>query len=135
MDVLLYQTPDGGDITITNGEVSLTNGIDTAAYICLFGGNRDDAGLSDREFEWWGNKDEADETLHVRSQLQYILNSLPLTTGNLRQFEDAAKADLQVLIDFGAVESVSVATSIPEPDTLRITIDLDGTLIEFITEV
>jgi phage gp46-like protein len=135
MDVLIYHTNDDGDITITNGNVELTNGIDSAAYLCLFGGNLNDPGLSDTSKEWWGNKDEPDIQLHLRSQLQYIINDIPLTVNNLKRFEDAAKADLNTLVEFGAVESVSVTTSIPEPDTLKLSIDLDGTKIEFITEV
>lgn len=134
MDVLLFDTLDSGDITITNGDVAMTNGIDTATYICLFGGNSDDPGNSDTSLAWWGNADETDTDKWIRSSFQHLLTELPLTISNLRKFEDAAKQDLQTLIDVGAVEDITATASIPAVDTLKLVLDLDGTQVVYISE-
>ena len=43
-DVLLYHTPDGGEIEMVNGLVTMSGGLETMAYLCLFGGNEEDDG-------------------------------------------------------------------------------------------
>ena len=103
-DVLLVQTDDGGDITVENGLVEMTGGIGTTVYLSLFGGDED--GLT-----WWGDDS-------YTSNLQIALTTLPLITGNLVRFEQAAELDLA---DLGI--QTTITASIPALNRLRITID------------
>ena len=103
-DVLLVQTDDGGDITVENGLVEMTGGIETTVYLSLFGGDED--GLA-----WWGDDS-------YTSNLQIALTTLPLITGNLVRFEQAAELDLA---DLGV--QTTITASIPALNRLRITID------------
>lgn len=120
MDVLLFQTPDGGEVRAANGQLTLTEGLETAAYLSTFGGNADDSGLSsDSAREWWGNKSETDPTKKYRSELQYALRTLPLIPANLSRFEDAGSKDLAWFLD-SVAESLAVRATMPGIDKVRI---------------
>jgi phage gp46-like protein len=92
-DVLHFQTLNDGDIDINGGIVQLSDGLETAVYLSLFGGNEADDGLPDNPFGWWGNEGEDVEKRMV-SRLQNLMDSLPSTSANLKRLNDAAKADL-----------------------------------------
>lgn len=111
-DVLLYQTNDNGEIEIESGLVTLTPGLDTAAYLSLFGGNWKDDGSQNNRETWWGNLDEAEPAKRYRSETQYLLGTLPATSGNLRRIEDAATRDLKWLLDEAVASSLTVSASL-----------------------
>jgi len=54
-DVKLFQTTDDGDIYVVNGIVEMSGGLETSAYLSLFGGNEDDDGSDGSPFSWWAN--------------------------------------------------------------------------------
>lgn len=123
-DVLLYQTVDGGDLNISGGLVEMTGTFDTAAYISLFGGNYEDAGGSDRTLQWWGNISETNAVKRQISETQHLLESIPLTTGNLKRVEDAARRDLAWFISEGIASAVVVVGSIPALNTIQLDISI-----------
>jgi len=112
-DVLLRETPDGGDITVEAGLFLLSDGLETAAYLSMFGGNEQDSGAADSTEQWWGNLSEPEPARTYRSETQYLLRSLPAIPANLLRIEQAAARDLQWMIDEGVVKSVKVAARIP----------------------
>jgi phage gp46-like protein len=112
-DVLLRQTNDGGEITVEAGLFLLSEGLETAAYLSLFGGNEQDPGDQDSREQWWGNIGELVPARTYRSETQYLLRSLPAVPSNLRRIEQAAARDLQWMLDVGVAKSVSVAARIP----------------------
>lgn len=126
MDVKLYQTTDDGDISVSGGIVELSGGLETAAYLSLFGGNEDDDGRPDNPRTWWGNLDEIDPARRYRSETQHLLKSIPATSGNLRRIEDAAKKDLAWLLSSKAAVSLSVAASIPGKNKIKIVVNTGG---------
>ncbi len=112
-DVALQATANGGELTCANGEVLLDEGFATAVYLSLFGGNQDDPALpGDMSRTWWGNVGESDTARQYRSRTGALIDSMPLTTGNLRRLEDAAKADLAWLAD-GYATDLAVTARIP----------------------
>lgn len=125
-DVLLCQTNDGGEINVAGGLVEMSGGLETAAYLSLFGGNEDDDGREDSSLTWWANLDEADPARRYRSETQNLLQALPATTGNLRRIEDAASRDLAWFIDAGAASSVAVAASMLAVNMIKIVIDINA---------
>jgi len=125
-DVKLFQTNDDGDITVTDGIVEMSGGLETMAYLCLFGGNEDDDGRDDNPFNWWGNLDENETANQYRSETQNLLQALPATTGNLRRIEDAANRDLAVFTEEKIASSVTVAVSIPGINRIKIIIDIEA---------
>jgi len=122
MDVLLFQTNDNGEIEIEGGLVTLSPGLDTSAYLSLFGGNWKDDGSQNNRQTWWGNLDESDPAMQYRSETQYLLGTIPATTGNLKRIEDAARRDLQWLTDEGAANSVTVSASLIGLNRVKIAI-------------
>lgn len=127
-DVRLFQTENGGEIEIVNGQFVMNDGLETAAYLSLFGGNEEDSGLTATDsLQWWANAWEQDPADKFRSETQFLLRSLPATSGNLRRVEDAANRDLSWLVDRKLARSVEVTASIPKLNTisLRIVIVID----------
>ena len=98
-DLLLHDTPDGGDIRITDGFVAGDRGFGTAVYLSLFGGNKDDNGRVRNRRTWWGNTLRGvNENRRLVSRFQSIIFGLPMTTGNILDAEEAARLDLGWII-------------------------------------
>ncbi len=125
-DVKLFQTVDDGNFTVENGIVEMSGGLETAAYLSLFGGNEDDAGGSDETFTYWGNFDETEPEKQYRSETQNLLKGIPATTGNLRRIEDAARRDLDWFLSSNVASSVTVAASIPALNRIKFVIDIEA---------
>lgn len=128
-DIHLYQADgDGGEIDVTNGEPLMDEGIESAVYLSLWGGNEDDPGLEgDKSKQWWGNVEEPEEARRYRSETQYLMHALPAVPGNLRRIEDAAVRDLQWMVtELGA--AVAAKATIPGIDriTLQVAVVIDG---------
>lgn len=121
-DVLLRQTDDGGDITIEGGLLLLSDGLETAAYLSLYGGNEDDPAETDRSLEWWGNLLEAELERAYRSETQFLVQTLPLIPLNLRRIEQAAARDLKWMLDTGLAKSVETEATIPAKDRVGLAI-------------
>jgi len=119
-DVLIYQINDDGEIEYREGRVSIDeDGLASAAFLSLFGGNEDDSGLTeDDPREWWANKIETDDAQKYRSQFQHLVQALPAISANLRRLEDAAAADLAWMTE-SLVDSVTVAVSIPKLNRVK----------------
>jgi len=125
-DVKLFQTVNDGEITVVNGVVEMSGGLETAAYLSLFGGNEDDDVRGSNPFNWWGNLDEVDPVRQYRSETQHLLQAIPATTGNLLRIEDAANRDLAWFLDERVASSVTVEATIPALNRIQITIDIEA---------
>ena len=134
-DVLLYQTNDDGDINVDGGIVAMSGGLETAAYLSLFGGNEQDDGRQECPLQWWGNLGE-EPSRQYRSETQHLLRSIPAIPANLRRVEEAAARDLSWFVSSGAATSVSAAAGMPGLNKVRlvVTIEANGqpAVIEFI---
>jgi phage gp46-like protein len=123
-DVRLFQSDDDGEIEFVAGQPATADGLETAAYLSMFGGNERDSGLTDGEsLQWWANVEEPVANRRQRSQVQHLLATIPATPANLRRVEDAAQADLAWMIDeldatitaeatMPGIDSVSIAVTI-----------------------
>lgn len=109
-DVRIFQsqTHDGGDINVVGGLVEMNGGLESAAYLSLFGGNEDDTGFAGAPLTWWGNLIEDRPERKYRSKTQHLLQALPLTTENLVRLEDAALSDLDWFLSGNIASSVEV---------------------------
>lgn len=135
-DILLYQSNDNGEINAAAGLIEMSGGLETAAYLSLFGGNEQDDGRQDNPRQWWGNLDEAQTENQYRSETQYLLRSIPSIPANLRRLEEAAKRDLAWFVSARAATSVSVSASMPGLNQVRIVVHLniegDPAQLEFV---
>lgn len=123
-DIVLYQTPNGGDICIDNGIIAMDGGLSTCVYLSLFGGNEDDNGLANNSATWWGNIDVDHAAQKYISLTQHILKSLPATSFNLIKLNDAVEADLDWLLSEKIMTSIIVAVSIPKMNEVHISIEM-----------
>lgn len=130
-DVRLFQTNDGGEISMENGIVEMDDGRYTAVYLALFGGNEDDPGGEDTTLQWWGNLLDVDSVRKYRSRTQHVLEGLPATTGNLKRILEAVTADLADLVEGGYLETPEISVSIPKVNSVTITIEIPIGVLEY----
>ena len=123
-DVILFQTADDGEIQVIDGLVTMDGGLQTAAYVSLFGGNEDGG-------DWWANIPEPDPVKRYASQTQLLLDTLPASSANLLRLQDAAAQDLAWMVSEGVAETVKVLVTIPALNALKLTIDIDGESFDF----
>ena len=128
-DVLLQQTPDDGDISVTGGLVEMDGGLRSAAYISLFGGNEDDSGADRDNHNWWGN---IGQRRQIRSETQYLLQTLSPSSGNLLRIEDAVKRDLAWLKADGVATTIAASVTIPAYNHVKIMIEIDNQDLEIV---
>lgn len=126
MDVLLYQTDDGGEMDTVGGVVTLSPGLETAAYLSLFGGNEADDGRKDSASQYWGNLGETDPARQYRSETQHLLRALPATSGNLKRVEDAANRDLAWFLSERVASSVAVSVALVGLNRVSFTITIEA---------
>lgn len=121
-DVLLCQTTNNGDITLDAGTVEMSPGLETAAYLSLFGGS-----------DWWGNIDEDIPARQYTSKTQALLETLNPSSRNLLRIEEAAKADLAWFISDKVANTIEVVASIPALNKLNllVTIRAEGQEADF----
>ena len=125
-DVLLRHTDDGGEIDIVNGRVTLDEGLETAAYLSLFGGNVRDNGLGeDNRLQWWGNFNEIDRARHMRSETQHLIATIPAIPANLRRVEDAVRRDL-TWITADVAQDLEVEVTMPGVRQIKIDVEIIG---------
>lgn len=129
-DVILYQTPDGGEINIDRGLVEMSGGLETAAYLSLFGGNEDDDGRELNPFNWWGNIAETQTDRQYRSETQNLVEALPATSNNLNRIQDAATRDLEWFIESRIASSVTVVATIPAVNTVKVVVTIEANGLE-----
>lgn len=123
-DIHIFQTSDDGDMGIQNGLVQMTGGLETMAYLCLFGGNEQDDGREGGTKGYWGNTMETDPARKMVSLTQNLLTSIPATPANLRRIESAAKKDLNVFISEKIASEVLVSASIPAINRVNVKISI-----------
>lgn len=108
-DVLLFDTENGGEISVINGLVIPDGSFRTAVYLSFFGGNKDDGGDVASSDTWWGNRLEGvSENEKLVSRFMAFVRSVPLNSKNLKIAQDKAKEDLKWFLDDGIADSVEV---------------------------
>ena len=108
-DLLLIETPDGGDCVMRDGLLEADRAFGTAFYISLFGGNKADSGKVKNKNTWWGNTlAGVTEKGKVISRFQNFISATPLTVKNIKNAEEAARQDLKWAIDEGIADAITV---------------------------
>lgn len=124
-DVKLFNTVDGGEINVEAGLFLMDGGLESAAYLALFGGNEDDTGTSGDREQWWGNVDEPAPRTY-RSETQHLLRSIPAISANLRRIEDAAKRDLNFFISERIANRLSVSVALTALNTIKLNVTIEA---------
>jgi len=108
-DILLYESIDGGEVSLESGLFIPDKQFSTAAYLSLFGGNKSDSGKVNNRNEYWCNfLDNIAESEKYRSRFQHIITGFPMTVKNIKDAETAAYMDLQWFINEGIADYIFV---------------------------
>jgi phage gp46-like protein len=120
-DLMLIETPDGGDCVFADGLISADPAFGTAVYISLFGGNKDDAGAVKNKNTWWGNTLQGvSENEKIVSRFQNFIHVMPMTVKNIKDARDMASLDLKWIIDEGIADEIIVDTRSEGINRLRL---------------
>jgi phage gp46-like protein len=126
VDAYLFHTLDGGDIEYVNGTLTLSDGLEVAVYLSLFGGNEEDSGRQDTERkQWWGNIGEELAERRYRSETQWAINTLPAIPANLPLIDAAVGRDLAWMRDTGLASGLSVLTTMPGLNRIAIAANIE----------
>jgi hypothetical protein len=103
IDVLIYESGNGGELSLKNGDIETTDGLLNIPYLSHFGGNVEASTKGnelegEERFDWWGNTFIPTES-QMNSELERALNSNALNSSGRVNIESAAKKDLEVLKD------------------------------------
>jgi phage gp46-like protein len=124
-DVLLVETPDGGDFVMEDGLIMADTNYSTAMYLSLFGGNKDDSGVVKTNKTWWGNTlRDTKKNEKLISRFQYVIRSMPLTVKNIKRAEDAAVLDLAWMVEEELVDKVEAGGSTQGKNRFHLDINL-----------
>lgn len=124
MDIGLYETYNGGDISIQNNDIATTSALWCQIYIALFGGNLKSSTFDNIEgerFDYWANFFIADEDEQFNSTTERILNETPITSSGLLTIQQTVENDLGFLSKLG---EVTIDVSSPKLDTVEILIKI-----------
>jgi phage gp46-like protein len=108
-DLLLVETPDGGDCVLNDGLLSADHAFGTAVFISLFGGNKADAGAVETRGTWWGNTLQGIlEKEKIVSRFQNFIHKMPMTVKNIKDAKDMASLDLEWIADEGIADEIKI---------------------------
>jgi phage gp46-like protein len=109
-DLLLIETPDGGDCVLRDGLFEADRAFATAFYLSLFGGNKADSGRTKNKNTWWGNTlAGVTEKEKIISRFQNLISAAPMNVKNIKNAEEAARQDLKWAIDEGIADAINVS--------------------------
>ena len=124
-DLLLIETPDGGDCVVENGLLLADHAFGTSFYISLFGGNKADPGKVENRNTWWGNTLQGTaEKEKIVSRFQNFIHGMPMTVKNIKDAEVMARLDLKWAIDEGIADEIDVFIRTEGSNKIRLFIEV-----------
>ena len=124
-DVLLIETPDGGDVVIEGGLIKPCKDFSTAVYLSLFGGNKGDEGKVKNSRTWWGNVlEDLSEDEKIVSRFQAVVLGMPLSVKNMREAERAASLDLNWFVEKKIADEIKTSGRIKERNNFLLSVEI-----------
>ncbi|AUR94091.1 hypothetical protein NVP1191O_32 [Vibrio phage 1.191.O._10N.286.52.B4] len=99
-DVLLFQTLNDSDMSITDGIVQMTQGLETAVYLSLFS-----------PVDTYLNEAAETNDEKLSSQTEEIIQNKPQSSKNYQLLVQAVNADLKWLVTNGNANSIDTSVS------------------------
>ena len=113
-DIAIYQTPDGGDISIINGEPVMDGGFESAAYLSLFGGG---------ESSHWSEEYQG-ESEKLTSRFYNFIIGNPKSVTNLNKAEELAKQDLNWFLKDGIADTLNLSITSTDKSRIQLSYEL-----------
>jgi hypothetical protein len=127
-DIMIYETGNGGGISLKNGDIETIDGLSNQPYLAHFGGNVEASTTGEEvsgveRSDWWGNTFfQNDLASQMNSELERALNNNALTSAGRIVIAQAAKNDLDYLSDIANVNSDALISGVDKllmSDTLN----------------
>lgn len=133
MDVLIYESGNGGELSLRNGDIETTDSLANQAYLSHFGGNVEASTIgneieSEQRRDWYGNS-LLDVNAQMNSELERALNANELGSLGRSNIERAALKDIQHLSDLADIASTAKITG---NNKINITDKIDKTVADII---
>ena len=141
-DIHIFESGDGGEMKVSNGDLVLSNSLFQSIYITLFGGNIEASTLgnendSEQRFDWWANdlifKDN--KTKQFNSETERCLNRTVLDSRGRLKIKSAVESDLSGISNISNFEVDVIIVSL---NRVKINIfcsnpsDDDNTIVTFL---
>jgi len=127
-DILIYQTGSGGDISLIDGDISMSERIYYKVYLCLFGGNKEastrgDEKTGEERFDWWGNSlfFSQEESKQFNSETERVLKTVSLNSKGRVDVLQAVKNDLKL---FQNISEISINVVLLSSNSLAIEVKI-----------
>ena len=118
-DIKIREAGSGGDFSLLNSDLELTNTLTNQVYLALFGGNiRDDKG--EQNFDYWANTILEDEQKYISTFEKTILQ-VSLNSSGLQKLKKAVETDLQYLKKYA---DISISLTIESKELLYLYIEI-----------
>ena len=102
-DIMIFESGNGGDFNIRNGDLDSVEGLTNQPYLAHFGGNKEASTTGEEaagveRFDWWGNSFlENEPGAQMNSELERALRDNSLSSKGRVQIERLAKQDMEFL--------------------------------------
>lgn len=104
-DIHIYESGNGGELSLKNGDIESTDGLFNMPYLAHFGGNVEASTTGNEQegeerMDWWGNQ-FLEEQHQMNSTLEKSLCEIAITSAGLARIERDAKKDLEFISELG----------------------------------
>lgn len=113
-DLYLFQTLDGGNIEIVNGEPVMDGGFESATYLSLFG--------ADSSTHWMNEYQSESEKM--TGQFYNFIKSNPKTVLNINKAQELAKLDLQWFINDGIADTINAEITSSSVNRIELVVEI-----------
>lgn len=110
-DLSIYESGNGGELLMVDGDISLADSLLQVVYLSLFGGNVESTTLGnekpgDLRNDWWANSLLFPETSkQMNSLTEKALKTVPLSSVGRIQIQNAVDEDLKFLKNIVDIKS------------------------------
>lgn len=135
MDILIYESGDGGDFELTSNSISLTSAVWNSVYLAMFGGNTEHTHTDEEEAagfneDYWQNDLFFSEDVNkIISETEHTLTHTVMNSQGLNDLAEAVNEDLSFLSEIATfdieVEQIAI-------DKVSILITIDETQVSYI---
>jgi hypothetical protein len=116
MDIRITEQNNGGDMTLNNNDIAVVYGVENMPYLSMFGGP-----------DFWGNDLLLQEKFRAfLARTEQVMLSAALNSQGRATIEEAAKQDLQFLLEIVPNSTLTVQTRITDDNRLEMLITFNG---------
>jgi hypothetical protein len=116
MDIRITEQNNGGDMTLNNNDIAVVYGVENMPYLSMFGGP-----------DFWGNDLLLQEKFRAfLATTEQTMLSVALNSQGRATIEEAARQDLQFLLEIVPNSTLTVQTRITDDNRLEMLITFNG---------